>query len=233
MPAYNEEACLAKTLGDITSFLLTQSYTWELIIVDDGSSDQTSALAGDVVDRFRGRATLLRNEINRGKGFSVKRGVMTASGRNVFFTDADLSTPIEELTKGLPLLDDADVVVGSRALIDSNIIVHQPAHRERLGRIFNAVVRATLVKGIKDTQCGFKGFKSEAARAAFSRQRLAGFGFDVEVLYIANKLGFKIIEAPVAWRHSAATHVSPIQDGLGMIGDLARVRINDIKGLYD
>lgn len=201
-------------------------------MVDDGSPDKTLETAAAVAAESGQAISLLRNEINKGKGYSVRRGVLAAKGRRVFFTDADLSTPIDEINKFLPILETAHIAVGSRALAGSDIVIHQPFHREMMGRVFNIFVQAVAVRGIKDTQCGFKGFSRQAAQETFCRQRLNGFGFDVEVLYIAQKLGFSIAEIPITWKNSAASRVSPVQDGLGMLGDLARVRINDLKGAY-
>lgn len=233
VPAFNEEARIGGSLKSILSFLKSRPYTWELIVVDDGSSDGTASVAELATAGAGPNVSLLRNAVNSGKGYSVRRGVLAARGKNIFFTDADLSTPVEEIDRCLPILATSDVIVGSRALAESVITVHQPAHREAMGRLFNKIVRLAAVPGIKDTQCGFKGFTRAAAHAAFSRQRLTGFGFDVEVLYIARKLGHKIVEAPITWCNSAASRVSPIQDGLGMVGDIFRVRWNDLKGFYD
>jgi len=233
VPAYNEEARIGDSLKRILMFLKAQSYAWELILVDDGSTDQTLSAAAAAVSNADVDAVLLRNEINSGKGRSVRRGVLAARGANIFFTDADLSTPIEEIERCLPLLATADVVIGSRALPGSNITVHQPAHREAMGRLFNKFVQLAAAPGIKDSQCGFKGFTAKAAREIFKRQRLDGFGFDVELLYIAGKLGYGIVEAPITWHNSAATRVSPLRDGPGMLSDIFRVRMNDLKGLYE
>jgi len=233
VPAFNEERRIAESLTRVLVFLKTQPYDWELVVVDDGSSDRTSAATAATASEAGVAVTLLRNQANRGKGYSVKRGVLAATGRYIFFTDADLSTPVEELANCLPLLEAADVVIGSRALPGSNIAVHQPAPREAMGRLFNKFAQLATVPGIKDTQCGFKGFTRKAAQDVFSRQRLNGFGFDVEILYIARKLGLKVAEVPITWADSVSSRVSPIRDGIGMFGDLLRVRLNDLKGLYD
>lgn len=232
VPAFNEEERISRTLTRIIEYFKEQTYAWELIIVDDGSRDQTSAMVYSAISKARDTVTILRNDFNRGKGFAVKRGIMAAKGEYVFFTDADMSTPIEEINKSLPRLEKVDVVVGSRALGDSNILIHQPLRREMMGRFFNRAVRLAAVGGIYDTQCGFKGFRKKAARETFALQSIDGFGFDVEILYIAKKLGYKIEEIPITWSNSVSTRVSPVRDGLGMLGDLARVRINDIRGLY-
>ena len=233
VPAYNEEARIPASLLEIFTYFDTQPYAWELIVVDDGSRDATADLVLREAKIAGAPVNLMRNETNYGKGFSVKRGVLAASGENIFFTDADLSTPIDEISTCLPLLKNVDVVVGSRALSKSNITLHQPLHRETMGRAFNALVQAIVIRGIKDTQCGFKGFTKLAAHETFKRTRLNGFGFDVEALYIANKLGSSILEVPITWCDSVASRVSPVKDGLGMLGDLARIRLNDAKGYYE
>lgn len=233
VPAFNEERRIVASIERVLDFLQSQPYSWELVVVDDGSSDRTLAAAAAVAAEAGAAVTLLRNETNSGKGFSVKRGVLAATGRYIFFTDADLSTPVEEVANCLLLLKDADIVIGSRALPESRITVHQPAHREVMGRLFNKCVRLAAAPGIKDSQCGFKGFTRKAAQAVFSRQRLNGFGFDVEVLYIARKLGLRVDEVPISWSNSDSSQVSLLRDGAGMFGDLLRVRLNDLKGLYD
>lgn len=232
IPAFNEVHQIPNAIREATKFFSDQDYSWELIVVDDGSSDKTDQAARAAMDGAGDSVTLIRNEVNRGKGYAVKRGMLAAKGNHVFFTDADLSTPIEEIKKCLPQLMKADIVIGSRALADSNIKIRQSRRRELMGQLYNIAVKAAVVRGINDTQCGFKGFSKNAAKETFARQSLDGFGFDVEVLYIATKLGFKIMEVPITWSNSADTRVSPIPDGLGMLSDLARVRINDLRGLY-
>lgn len=233
VPAYNEETRIPASLNQIFTFFASQPYTWELIVVDDGSQDATAALVLEAARSAGWPVNLVRNKTNRGKGFSVKRGVLAAAGENIFFTDADLSTPIDEISACLGLLKKVDMVVGSRALSKSNITLHQPLHRETMGRVFNALTQAMVIRGIKDTQCGFKGFTRNVAREAFKRTRLTGFGFDVEVLYIVNKLGYSVLEVPITWHNSASSRVSPVKDGLGMLGDLARIRLNDARGYYE
>lgn len=233
VPAFNEERRIAENLKRILGFLKAQPYRWELVVVDDGSGDRTSAAAAAATAEAGVAVTLLRNQTNQGKGYSVKRGVLAATGRYIFFTDADLSTPVEEVTNCLPLLETADVVIGSRALPGSNITVHQRASREAMGRLFNKFAQIAAVPGIKDTQCGFKGFTGKAAQDIFKRQRLRGFGFDVEVLHIAKRLGLRVAEVPITWHDSTSSRVSPIRDGIGMFADLLRVRLNGFKGLYD
>ncbi|MEQ8820110.1 MAG: glycosyltransferase family 2 protein [Sumerlaeia bacterium] len=225
VPAYNEEERLPATIAAIRSYLNGQPWSWELLVVDDGSSDGTAAaareaLAGD------DRCALLRNPKNRGKGASIKRGMLAARGHLRLFTDADNSTPIEELDRLLARRKktDAGVLVASRALAESQLEVRQPFYREAMGRTFNLLVQALAVPGVRDTQCGFKLFTAEAAEAVFPRQTMSGFSFDVEILFLARKYGFRIEEVPVRWINSPASRVSPIRDSAKMFLDVLRIR---------
>lgn len=233
IPAYNEEKRLPGSLELVRHFCESKPFSCEVLVVDDGSSDRTA----DAVERFRAfwpAVRLLRNPGNRGKGFTVRHGMLEAKGEFVLFSDADLSAPIEEADKLIEKLDGSfDVAIGSRALRRELIGVHQSAFRERAGQVFNLAVR--LITGLKfrDTQCGFKLFRRAAAQAIFGRQRLDGFGFDVEVLYLARKLGFAAVEVPVRWNHSPGTKVSMVGDSVEMFTDLLRIRWWDWKGKYD
>ena len=176
---------------------------------------------------------ILTNGQNIGKGYSVRIGMLSARGEYAFFTDADLSTPIEEIDKCLPyLLNGYDVVIGSRSMPGADIIVHQPWYREKMGKIFNFMVNMVLLKGIIDTQCGFKGFKREAVKTIFSKCKIDGFSFDVEALYLSRKYNFKIKEIPIRWENSTLSKVSPIKHSLQMFKDLIGIKIKDIKGDY-
>jgi dolichyl-phosphate beta-glucosyltransferase len=232
VPAYNEQERIGASLEALFRFVAESPHSYEIVLVDDGSTDETSATAEKTAARWEQRVVILRDNVNRGKGHAIRQGMLAASGDKIFFTDADLSTPPEEIHNCLPWLDRVDVVVGSRALADSQILVHQSWQRESIGRLYNLLVRAAAVSGIRDTQCGFKGFNKEIAAEVFKRQQLTGFGFDVEILYIARKLGYEIAEVPIVWRNSLGSTVNPLKDGIGMLGDLARVRWNDLKGQY-
>ena len=228
IPAYNEALRLPRTLERVGAFLAGSSH--EIVVVDDGSSDGTAELA-----RAAGGAALnvVRNETNRGKGYSVRRGMLLARGAVRLMTDADLSTPIEELPRLLARAREGyDVVIGSRALPEAQIEVRQSRYRENAGRAFNLLVRGLLLPDLHDTQCGFKLFSANAATAAFEAARLDGFSFDVEALVIARRLGHRIAEVPVTWRNDAATRVGAFHGLLAFL-DLARIRWNASTGRYD
>ncbi|MEW6516880.1 MAG: dolichyl-phosphate beta-glucosyltransferase [candidate division FCPU426 bacterium] len=223
IPAYNEAERLGATLEAVDRFFRVQARSCEVVVVDDGSRDRTAELA--LAHPFRsGRLRVLRNRRNRGKGASVRRGVAAANGAVVLFSDADLSTPIEELLRlEQALAGGADVAVASRAVAGSRIEEHQPFYREWMGKSFNRLVQLLVLPGVHDTQCGFKLFRRDAARALFPRLTVPGFGFDVEVLYLARRQGLEIREVPVAWRNSRHSKVSPLRDAWRMLGDLFRI----------
>jgi dolichyl-phosphate beta-glucosyltransferase len=223
VPAYNEEKRLSASLPVILEYLAAQPYTWEVIVVDDGSSDRTSEVAAAIAGEHPVR--IVRNNPNQGKGASIRRGMLEATGEWRLFSDADLSTPIEELGKFWQFTAEGyDVVIGSRALPESELAVRQPASRELAGRVFNAAVQTLLVRGLLDTQCGFKLFSARAAQAIFPQQSLKGFAFDVEILMLARKLGFRIKEAPVRWIDSPESKVSTWRGLMGFV-DLAKLRL--------
>jgi dolichyl-phosphate beta-glucosyltransferase len=228
IPAYNEEKRLPSTLQQVRDYLARSPWEFsELVVVDDGSRDGTAPVA-----RAAG-ARVLGNPGNRGKGFTVRHGMLEAKGEWILCTDADLSAPIEELDRLWEAADrnQALVAIGSRALDRSLIGVHQPFFRERMGRVFNFTMRQLTGLPFQDTQCGFKLFQAAAAREIFGRQLLDGFGFDVEVLYIAQRLGYKSIEVPVKWNDMAGTKVS-MWRGMKAFLDPLKVRWNGISGKY-
>lgn len=224
IPAYNEEKRLPESLKKIKHFLRSQPYSSEIIVVDDGSSDKTLEAAQRELDAFKSK--VISNPGNKGKGYSVRNGVLHAGGRYILFSDADLSTPIEEITGFLTDLQEgsAGVVIGSRAIDRSSVEVRQNPFREFMGRTFNFLAQALTFKGIQDSQCGFKAFTRQAAFDLFSRQTLDRFGFDVEIIYLAQKLGYKVIERPVVWRNSEGSRVRIVSDSLNMFLDLLRIR---------
>ena len=198
--------------------------------MDDGSTDGTAEAAQAVGGPG---LVVLRNEGNRGKGYAVRRGMRAARGERRLMSDADLSTPIEELGRLEACLEAGhDVAIGSRALPGARIEVRQPWYRENMGRLFNVFVRVLAVPGLRDTQCGFKLFSARAAEAIFTAARLDGFSFDVEALFIARQLGYRIAEVPVVWRNDAATRVS-LFGGFQAFPDLLRIRLNDWRGYYE
>ena len=237
VPAYNEESRLPATLRRVVAYLQqTPELSAEILVVDDGSADGTARVAQEQADALgddRLSMAVLSNPGNRGKGYSVRHGVEKARWDWILFTDADLSAPIEECGKLITAVSDGacDVAFGSRALDRSLVGIHQSAFREAMGRMFNHVVRLVAGLPYKDTQCGFKLFSSKAARAIFERQRLDRFGFDVEILFLARKLGFQAVEVPVRWNHSEGTKVSMFS-GANAFVDIARVRWNDWTGKY-
>jgi glycosyltransferase involved in cell wall biosynthesis len=232
IPSYNEEVRLPGTLQRIAEYLPTLKLRTEVLVVDDGSTDRTAAVA----ESFHGKLTGLRvlsNGTNRGKGYSVRHGMLEAHGDLVLFTDADLSAPIEEAEKLLrPLNSGYDVAIGSRAMDRSLISTRQSIFRETAGIIFNKIVRMVLRLPFVDTQCGFKAFRRERCRIIFEQQRIEGFGFDPELLYLARHYGLRAIEIPVRWGHSEATKVNMLGDSLKMFADIFTIRWNAVSGRY-
>lgn len=231
IPAYNEERRLGPTLEKVLRYLKARKKPFEVLVVDDGSSDSTAPLVRKLMKKEK-RLRLVMNGGNRGKGASVRHGIEQSKGDRVLMTDADLSTPIEELEALEAALKNADLAIGSRALDRSRITRRQPLYREAAGRFFNLLVRLLTVSGISDTQCGFKLLRAPAAKAIFAKQRVPRFGFDVEALYLARKMGLSIAEVSVAWENSPETKVRPVQDGLRTFLDLALIRMYDMRGLY-
>ena len=233
IPAYNEQARLPETLQRILQYLSTTDWiSREILVVDDGSTDDTFEVASQFAAK-NPEIRVLRNPGNKGKGYSVRHGMLEAKGDWRLFTDADLSAPIDELPKLTQAVADGKftVAIGSRAIDPSLIGIHQPGFRENAGRAFNAVMRMAVGLPIADTQCGFKLFRGDVAELVFSRQRLERFGFDVEVLYIAAKYGHKIAEIPVRWNHAEGSKVGML-NGLQAFTELAQVRWNDLRGYY-
>lgn len=232
IPAFNEQDRLRRTLPVLRKYLQEQSYDWELIVVDDGSCDQTHAVAKEF---FPGNnLRVLRNPGNRGKGYSVKQGVLAAQGEVVLLTDADFSTPIHYFDTLRSRLEEGyDIVIGSRSLEDSVVPVRQPWYRQGMGRIFNRLVQAVVMQGFIDTQCGFKCFKRETAGPLFNKMTIDRFSFDVEFLFLAKKRGLKILEVPVEWKNVLQSRVRIIRDSIRMFLDIFRIRLNDWRGRYE
>ncbi|MBI4847188.1 MAG: glycosyltransferase family 2 protein [Nitrospirae bacterium] len=230
IPAYNEEKRIGSTLQQVTAYLEKHFGSYEIIIIDDCSGDKTDAVASEYKER---NVRVLRNDTNKGKGYSVKRGIQNAQYPIVLFTDSDLSTPIEELEKFIQYINDGyDIVIASRNLNESTIKVEQPFYRQVLGKTFPLLVNLLVLRGFRDTQCGFKLFRTEAAKKIAALQTFERFSFDVEILYIAKKMGMKIKEAPVVWIDKKGTKVNPVTDGFSMLIDLFKIRYNNLAGKY-
>ncbi|OHE55641.1 MAG: hypothetical protein A2Z47_00195 [Thermodesulfovibrio sp. RBG_19FT_COMBO_42_12] len=229
IPAYNEEAVIKNTLDRAGKYLEGRYPPYEIIVVCDGCKDNTARLAEEA-GKANHRIRVLDRKTNMGKGFSVRQGCLEAKGKYIIFTDADLSTPIDEIEKLLKWLEEGyDIAIGSRGLSESDIQIRQPWYRETMGKIFNLFVQAIAIRGISDTQCGFKGFKRDVAKDVFKRQTINGFGFDVELLYIARRLGYSIKEVPVRWLNRQASRVNPLVHPIQMLFDLIKIRIGGWK----
>jgi dolichyl-phosphate beta-glucosyltransferase len=225
VPAYNESSRLPGSLRRIRAHFDAAGEEYEVIVVDDGSGDETYATSAEQTAGWP-QLTVLRFERNRGKGAAVREGMLRARGEHRLFTDADLSTPLDELPRLRALLrGDTQVAIGSRGLAESQIEVHQARRRELMGRTYNKLLRLLVLRGIHDSQCGFKVFTAEAAVACFEPLRTMRFGFDAEVLLRAQALGWRIAEVPVRWRHVEASRVNSVRDSSRMLWDLLRLRL--------
>jgi len=223
--AYNEEKRISPSLFKVKDYLIGLNMDYEIIVVDDGSTDRTGEVVKDLTPDIL-NLKLIGYEINRGKGHALRKGVLASRGEAVLLTDADLSTPIEELSKLLPLIYDnkCDVAIGSRALALSEIIEKQPWWRQSMGKLFNKIVKVLIVDDFRDTQCGFKVFSGDAARNLFSQAQIDRFAYDVEILALAKKKGYRILEVPIRWINSPESKVNPLRDSLQMLCDLLRIR---------
>lgn len=226
IPSYNEKGRIGATLGKIYDFLKTKNYAYEIIVVDDGSLDDTVQVVLNSQLYKEEKLKLIKNGINKGKGYSVKNGIFNSVGDYVLFSDADLSTPIEEFDKLLGIMSKGyDIVIGSRALKDSSVVLHQPWYRELMGKVFNLFVKMLLIGEFKDTQCGFKLFKGDVAREIARHMRVDGFAFDVEMLYIARVKKYKIKESGVRWENSPESKVRLFHSPVSMFFDLIKIKI--------
>jgi len=233
IPAYNESARIERTLERVMECVQRQGWDAEVLVVDDGSVDRTVEIVRGWMER-EPRLYLVQNDGNRGKGYSVRNGLLQASGDVVMFTDADLSAPMEEAERLMAAIaEGADVAIGSRWMDRTRQTMHQPLHRRFFGRCFNWVTRTVMGLPFKDTQCGFKAFKRSAAQVIFRLQRIERWGFDPEILFIAHKLGYNVREVAVTWGHDERSRMSYLRDGMKMLEEIATIRINSIAGRYD
>jgi dolichyl-phosphate beta-glucosyltransferase len=226
VPAYNEADRLPDSIQRIQKHSRSWNFPFEVIVVVEPSEDRTLVLAENAVKSWIDLRVLTHHE-KRGKGFAVRSGMLRARGDLIFFTDADLSTPLEDLDAALALFANdrsIDLIVGNRMHPESQILQRQSVSRERMGKVFNRIVQTLTGLRIRDTQCGFKGFRNRAAKEIFGRQRIDGFSFDVEVLLLARAMGFVIAELPVHWTNSEASRVHPVRDSTRMFFDVVRVR---------
>ena len=241
IPAYNEEARLPDTLDKVMGYLAGQPYAYEVIVVDDGSADSTADLVDTAAEKYPA-LRVIRNP-HRGKGYAVRTGVLEARGKYILYSDADLSAPIEEVEKLLPYLRGRyQVAMGSREGVGA-ARYDEPYYRHLMGRVFNTFVKLVALPRFNDTQCGFKAFKRDAAHRLFRGLHLYGdksgevqgamvTGFDVEVLYLALKWGYRVKEVPIRWYYSKGANVNPIKDSYRMLKDILKVRLNDLRGRY-
>lgn len=232
IPAYNESTRIGETLKKIREYAAQRRWNAEILVVNDGSCDNTVS----IVEGYRNDTLPVRvveNPGNHGKGYSVRNGMLHAHGRMLLFTDADLSSPIEESEKLFAALDHgADIAIGSRWVRRDLQTRPQPLHRRIFGRLFNLALRIVLGLKFKDTQCGFKAFSARAARAIFPQQKIERWGFDPEILFLAGRFGFTTVEVPVRWAHSPGTRLSPLRDGLRMLGEAVKIRWYAFIGQY-
>ena len=232
IPAYNEEKRIGATLEKIISYLQIKDFMSEIIVVVDGGSDSTVEVVKSYEQLFD-KLVILVNETTMGKGYSVRRGVLESKGDIVLFTDEDLSTPIGEVEKLFFWLDKGyDVAIGSRSLKESQVEIYQSFIRQSMGKTFNKILKLIVFTGFKDTQCGFKCFKRYAADKVFAKQMISGFAFDVEILLIAKRQGFRTKEVPVIWLNSPFSTVHIIKDSFLMLCDLFRIKYYDISKKY-
>lgn len=230
IPAYNEEKRLPDTLAQVFDFLQKQAYEYEVLVIENGSRDQTFAVAQSFA-RNQPALRVIQNQ-ERGKGLAVRRGMLEAQGQYRFMCDADFSMPASEISRFLPpVLNDCAIAIASREAAGA-VRFNEPAIRHFVGRGYNLLIRLLALPGLQDTQCGFKCFRADVAEILFSRQTLPGWSFDVEVLFIGRRLGFPIVEVPIPWYYNAESKINVLRDSFRMGFDLLKIRWNDWRGLY-
>lgn len=227
IPVYNEAKIIKENLNTIKNFLDSNNFNYEIIIIEDGSIDDTHS----IIKNFQNeKIKILKNNANKGKGYSIKRGALESSNELIFFTDADLSAPINEIINLLNHINDYHIVIGSRA-VDESVEMNKPKYQRMLGRAGNLAIQALAVKGIKDTQCGFKLFKKECL-PIFQKQTIDRWGFDFEILFLAQLMNFKIKEVPVTWYHSRDSKLK-LTDYYKTLNELFKIKKNYKKGIYN
>ncbi len=230
IPAFNEADRLSSSLERVCEFLERRegqaNEDFEVLVVDDGSADATARVAAKFVERG---VRVLRLPTNRGKGAALKAGVLASQGDRVLLCDADLSTPIEDLARLESHMESAQIVIGSRALADADITLRQPFYREWMGKVFNAIIRLLGITGIRDTQCGFKLLDGRVARRLFGQLTIERFAFDVELIFLAQRQGYEVVEVGVTWANSPASRVDPLKDSFSMFSDVLRLRLRHRK----
>jgi glycosyltransferase involved in cell wall biosynthesis len=233
VPAYNEAQRIGPSLERMVAYIAASNWSAEIIVVNDGSRDNTAAIVNEFARR-NPIVRLLENPGNRGKGYTVRNGMMNASGQVLLFTDADLSSPIEEAPKLFAPIErgEADIAIGSRYLETQLQTAKQPFYRRVLGRTFNLALRSILGLSYVDSQCGFKAFSRKAAMTVFPAMKIEGWGFDPEILFLARRYGLRVVEVGVSWAHDHRSKINPLRDGARMFSELVRVRSNSITGKY-
>jgi len=231
IPAYNEEKNIEGTMAEVLDYLSRVLYAHEIMIVDDGSKDSTLKIV-EALKLKNPSIRIIGNEKNMGKGYTVRKGMLEASGEHILFMDADNSTSIKELDKFLPYLKDYDIVIGSRCLKESDIKLSSPPLRIILGKFYIWLSRFLIKSGVSDYNCGFKLFNRDAASKIFSKQLMNDWSYDTEDIFLAGKLGFRIKEVPITWRYKSTSKVRPIRDGIKSLISLVVIKINDLKGKY-
>jgi dolichyl-phosphate beta-glucosyltransferase len=226
IPAFNESRRLGPTLQRVADYLGRRGLSYEILVVDDGSTDSTAEVALAFASQG---VRLLRQEVNRGKGAVVRIGVLASRGAEVLLLDADLSTPIEDLERLRPFLSEAELVLGSRAVEGSDILQHQPFYREMMGRTFNFIIQVLGVRGLRDTQCGFKLLDGDVARRLFAEIRIERFAYDVELVWLAQRSGYRVVEVGVRWTDSPASKVNALTDSARMLWDVLALRWRDFR----
>jgi glycosyltransferase involved in cell wall biosynthesis len=231
IPIFNEEKRLPKTLEQVFNFLKSQSYPAEVILVENGSTDRSFEVAQAHLEKYPQLVVL--KELQRGKGLAVRRGMLAAKGTYRFMCDADFSMPTTEIPRFLPpAMEGCDIAIASREAVGA-VRFNEPYYRHLVGRIYNWLIRILALPGLHDTQCGFKCFKAETAEELFRDQTITGWSFDVEVLFIANRKNYRIVEVPIQWYFNPDSKISVIRDSARMGFDLLKIRMNSAQGLYD